>query len=149
MAREISTRSRAVEGEVSSNQGATSPHDHTAMYTQTGPSSRPATRPTTTNQSQNEVVTQLLPTLIAIHEAIEHLAGILAAQPPMSTQAPPVVELVVDKAAQGVTSANADNSSVAKRPVVQYEEPSLHLTKAEIEAMFKKKATGLPLHQKP
>lgn len=35
---------------------------------------------------------------------------------------------------------NADNSSAAKRLVAQSEEPSLYITKAEIEAMFKKES---------
>lgn len=51
---------------------------------------------------------------------------------------PPVEELVVDEAAQGTTPSNTDNSLAAKRPTAQPEEPSQYLTKAEVEAMFKK-----------
>lgn len=48
------------------------------------------------------------------------------------------MEPVVDEAAQGTTSANADNSSAGKRPITQPEEPYQYFTKTEIEAMFKK-----------
>lgn len=66
MARRRSARSCTVEGEASNNQGVTSHHDQTTVPTQTAPPSHPAT----TTQPQNEVVTQLLPAVMAIHEAI-------------------------------------------------------------------------------
>lgn len=72
----------------------------------------------------------------------------------MSTPVPPIVEPIVDEAAQGTTTANADNSSIAKRPTTQLEESSQYFTKTKIETMFKKerdRATTAPktLHLKP
>lgn len=51
---------------------------------------------------------------------------------------PPIIEPIVDEAVQEVTPANANNSTAAKRPVTQLEEPSLYLINVEIEVMFKK-----------
>lgn len=113
------------------------------MHTQTAPSSRP----TTTTQLQNEVVTHLLPAVIAIREAIERLAGNQATQFLVSTPAPPIVEPITDEAVQGNTPANGDNSSAAKRPISQPKEGSHYFAKTEIEAMFKKerdRATTAP-----
>lgn len=121
MARGRSARSHAVEGGASNNQGATSPHDQTVMHTQTALSTHPAT----TTQSQNEVVAQLLPALVAIHKPIERLAGNRITQPLVSTTAPPIVESIIGEAAQVATPANGDNSSAAKQPAIQFEEPSL------------------------
>lgn len=77
MVRGRSARSRAGEGEASSNQGVTSPLDQTIMPTQTAPSSCIA--PMT--QQWNEVVSQLLPVLRAIRKAVERL---VATRPPKS-----------------------------------------------------------------
>lgn len=60
---------------------------------------------------------------------------------------PPVVESIIDEAAQGATPANANNLLVAKQPRVQSEEASIYFTKAKIETMFKKereRATTAP-----
>lgn len=139
MARGWPVRRHPVEGEASCNHEASSSHEQTAVRTQTAPSSHPVSRHTITSaQPQNEVVAQLLPALLAIQGVIERLARNQATQPPVSTPIPPVVEPVVDEAAQGTTPANADNSSTAKRPTTQPEEPSQYFTKTEVEAMFKK-----------
>lgn len=134
LARGRSSCSRAIEEEASSHQGATSPHAQRVLPTQTAPSTHFA--PTT--QSQNEVVAQLVLVLMAIHEAIAHLAGDQPTQAPISTSAPAIVELVLDEPVQGVMPKNAVNLSVARRLVAQSEEPTLCFTKNEIEAMFKK-----------
>lgn len=142
MATGRSACSHAVEGEASSNQGATSPHNQTVVPTQTAPSRHP----TTMTRPQNEAVAQLLPVLVAIQEA-ERLVDNWTTQHPVSTPASLVIEPIIDEAIQGVTPTNTDNSSAAKRPVVPSEEPSLYFTKVEIEAMFKKerdRATILP-----
>lgn len=99
MAKGRSVHSRADEGGPSSNQGATFPHDQTAVPTQkTTPSSRPA--PTT--QPQNEVVSQPFHTLRAIHEATKRITGDQTTQSPVSTLAPSVVEPVIDEPVQGL-----------------------------------------------
>lgn len=71
--------------------------------------------PTTAAQPQNEVVTQLLPALMEIHEAIERLVGNQTTQAPVTTSTPPVVEPLLDEPAQGVMPTNADNLSAARR----------------------------------
>lgn len=53
------------------HQGATSPQVQIVLYAQTTPVSHPAP----TAQLQNKVFSQLLPTLIVIHEALDRLAG--------------------------------------------------------------------------
>lgn len=139
MARGRLARSRPTEGEASSNHEASSPREQTDIRAQTASSSRPVSRHTTTTaQPQNEVVAQLLLALLAIQGAIERLAGNQVTQPPVSTPVPPVMEPVVDEAAQGTTPANADISSAMKRPIALAEEPSQYFTKAEVEAMLKK-----------
>lgn len=81
---------------------------------------------------------QLLPTLIAIHEALEPLAGNHTTQAPISVPVPLVVELIFHEPVQVMMPTNADNLSVARILVVQPKEPAMYFTKTEIEAMFKK-----------
>lgn len=110
MVRGRSTRSYAIEAEASSHQGATSSYSQTVLPTQTAPSSHPAPPA----QPQNEVVSELLPALIAIHETIKRLAGNQTAQTPISKSAPPVIEPVIDEPVQGVTPTNVDSLSTAR-----------------------------------
>lgn len=62
---------------------------------------------------------------MAIHEALEPLAGNQATQAPISMPAPPVVEPILDEHVQGVTSTNVDNLPIARRPIVPSEEPAI------------------------
>lgn len=138
-----SVRSLVIEGEASKPSRAMSPHLQSTLPTQTAPTRYTAS----TSQPQNEVVPQLLPTLMAIHEALELLAGNQTNQTPVSTSAPPVVEPVIDEPAQGVTPTNADNLSAARRLAGNSKAQAWYLIKAEIKAICKKERERASPHQ--
>lgn len=71
-------------------------------------------QPTSATQPRDGLVSQLLPTLMTIQKALEHLIGNQTTQAPVPTPTPLIVELVLDEPVQGTTPVNADNLSVAR-----------------------------------
>lgn len=51
---------------------------------------------------------------------------------------PPTVEPDFSEPTQGVTSVNADNLSITRRPANVTAEPSIFITRVEVEAMLQK-----------
>lgn len=89
-------------------------------------------------QPQADVVSQLLPTLISIQQVLQQFVQNLATLVPVPTLvlalAPPVVELVHEELAQGVTP-HADNLSAARHPSSIAKVPTIFVTRANVEAL--------------
>lgn len=113
-----SIRNYATEEKASSHHEAKSPPVQPIPPIQATPLIQPAP----IAQLQTDVVCQLLPTLVAILEALLRLAGNQTNQVSISTPAPPAVELLLEASlshndlhepVQGITLANDDNQSTA------------------------------------
>lgn len=106
-----SALSRATKREDFSHHEATSPHVQPTPPTQTATS----VQPTRTTQPHTDVISQLLPTIVAVKEIFQCLTGNQANLALVSTPAPPAVMPILDEPIQGTTLVNVNIMSVARR----------------------------------
>lgn len=119
-----SAHSGAIEGEASSHYEATPPPIQLVAPIWDAPTIWP---PPLTLKPPIDVISQLLSTL-EIWETRQCLIGNQGNQGPVSTPVPTIVESILDEPAQGITLANVDNLSAARRPASLSEGPTVFLT---------------------
>lgn len=56
----------------------------------------------------------------------------------MRAPVPPTVKPILDEPVQGIAPTNIDNLSIARRSTTLYDEPTIFMIMADVEAIFKR-----------